>query len=527
MATLREYQDRVVELLGKAEPKENLKKWIIGNVPKHYKRNTLSEAEMYRIAEIGAKATYTKFRKKAFFTQSLMIGLAVEGKYRKVKVITSSQYGKSWTCGIIAIMRANEGREVYVAGGDMNTTTIIMKNVIDHLQVADYSITRKLIEFSDKIEKLQASVSKTKLMFKNLPKAGLIEGITLGISTKDAKAHNQAIGKGGDIIADEVDMIPSEVLAELGRSDFSSIGENTTFRMEISNPHNGYQFYQDMTSDEVDDDTVLIWMDARTAYEEGRIYSMDQVIRSDFYKNKSTCQRYLLCELEDFSDESMFSPMTIDNTNDIDDYHLFAGADSAYTGKDNIILSLTGRHKITGKLKAFDIAEIKKGEWIVGVTSFLIIDEIDSILRAWNVKMISVDIGFGAWLTEGLAKASNGAYKVAGIAFGSGTTKYREEADHFSAKYGFNLRAEMYIDLQQLIDSEMIVFTQKVYNAVIDQMNVTKILPREKKKLAIIPKDEIKAKLKDGKSPDETDGLVLSIHSVLDYCMTEGLYDYE
>ena len=176
--------------------------------------------EAFELAKIGAAEALSLFNTNLFFTQALIMGAIKSGKYQTFVIVTPSQYGKSWLSGQIAIMLANEGREVHVAAGTEDTTNIIMKNVIDHLQTVDESVRSKLLDYQDKVEKLQSSTSKKKLTFKG---GGSIDGITLGATTDDAKKHNKAIGRGGDYIVDEAGLVPDDSYAEMGRREFSNV----------------------------------------------------------------------------------------------------------------------------------------------------------------------------------------------------------------------------------------------------------------------------------------------------------------
>lgn len=198
------------------------------------------------------------------------------------------------------------------------------------------------------------------------------------------------------------------------------------------------------------------------------------------------------------------------------------GVDSAYKGKDNIDVCLACMD-LYKNVRILDIITIDKGKWVDGKTSDKIIKSILRIQRRTKAKVICVDIGWGVYIVEGLAKYASD-FNVVGINFGAGTTKKRKENNHYSAKYGANMRAEMYLDMQQLMDNGKLTMTTKVANILKNQMQYTKSTVKSGGKIAIIPKDEIKAKI--GKSPDELDCCVLSVHSIMLYNMNGGIYVY-
>lgn len=517
-------QEKVVKLCNSAEPKDNLREWTRGYIPKHYKRLSIDMSEAFRLAKLGATEAITCFNTNPYFTQAMIFGAVVDylngGKYNELVIVTTSQYGKSYTMGQIANYMAYKGLTVRVASGTEANTEIIMGHVISHLQTAHSDIKSKLlVENQSKIEKLQTSVSKKKLSFKG---GGMIESVTLGASTNDSKKSNNAIGRGGNYIIDEAGLVPNEAYVEIGRREFSNVDGKKDILIQISNPHRTGIFYDKLTMENPPEDRLIIWMDVRTAIEEGRIKDTEQVVNSDFFLEKSTCQRYLLCELENYSDESMFENIKINDSPITEGYTYFLGIDSAYKGKDNIDVCLSAIDQYRN-IRILDIVTIKKGKWVDGVTSERILEDILKIQRSVHAKFICVDIGYGVYIVEGLAKKASD-YSVLGINFGAGTTKERVKHNHYSAKYGANMRAEMYLDAQQLIDNGKVTFTTKVAKLLSQQMQHTKSTIKTGGKIAIIPKDEIKAKI--GHSPDELDCCVLSIHAIMLYNMNGGIFVY-
>ena len=458
-----------MDLLKSATPARKLRKWTRGRIPEHYKRLNISDEDAVRLAKIGAVEAMSLFGTNLFFTQALILGAIKSGEYQTFVVVTPSQYGKSWLSGQIAIMLADMGREVHVAAGTEDTTNIIMKNVIDHLQTVDDSVKQKLLDYNDKVEKLQSSTSKKKLTFKG---GGSIDGITLGATTDDSKKHNKAIGRGGDYIIDEAGLVPEDAYAEVGRREFSNVDGKKGLLFQISNPHAEGMFYDKLTEDNPPEGTLILWW---VQGEPG--------------------------------------------------FNYFIGVDSAYKGVDKIPLCLSATTP-EGKVRVLDIMILDKKEWVDGLTSELIVQDILNVVKRLNVKFICCDIGFGVYIVEGLAKHANeyGEFFVKGINFGAGTTKLRKEKNHFSAKYGYNMRAELHMDMQQLMDSGNLTFTSKTAKMLSKQMGAVRTQPRPNGKTSIISKDEIKARI--GHSPDELDSCLLSIHALLMYNMTGGIYVY-
>lgn len=509
------FQQRVVDLLDTAAPKEELQPWIKGYVPKHYKRLTCSMEEAKEMATAGAAVCNAYFDTKLFFTQSLIFGAVLGGKYKRVRVVTTSQYGKSFLCGFIALYFAWKGEQMLVAGGDADTTKIIMGKIMSHIQIAADDIKQDLLEPQDKLERLQTAVSKDKLVFRN---GGGVESISLGASFADPLKGNKGIGRGGNVITDEASRVPPDNYAETGRREFADVDGESYWSLDISNPHNPGRFWEQINEVDVAEDTLVIWMDCRTALEEGRIKSIDQVIHSEFFANKSTCIRYLLCELEDLDAQNTFGQMQTFN-NLPEDVTFFIGGDSAYKGKDNVYLSL-GAVDRAGNVYLCDCHKIYKDNWEDGVTGQNVVDQFIQVILKFGGQYVCIDIGYGVYLVEGLAMRIGKEVPIVGINFGAGTTKSRVKQNHFAAKYGANMRAEMHLDLADLIDHGKFFCHVDIAKTIQEQMNAVRSVRTSKGKTGIIPKDQIKQII--GHSPDELDSVLLMVHSVILYHLQEG-----
>lgn len=525
---MNEKQEKLVELLKQRTPNSELRQWAKGYIPSHYKRLSVSQEEAYRLAKFGFKKVFSNFGSPAepvmlYFTQSLIVGAALSGDYDTIKVITPSQYGKSYIMGFTAILKAALDNEpMYVVGADKTTTDIIMNKIIQHLQISNSYIRQKLLDTSDKIEKLQSSLSKRKIAMKG---GGLIEAHTLGETYADAKKGNAMIGRGGNTITDEASMVADDTSAELGRREFATDDGSKYLDIEISNPHNPGAFFNSMIADTVDDRTLIVWMDALTALEEGRIKTEEQILGSKFFKNKSTCTRYLLCELEDYSEESMFPEPKVVNNVLSDDSLKFVGIDSAGKGKDNIEATVVEYKRNTGKLIVHKTKIIEKGEqWVDGKTGQMIIDGADNVLKAYNASYTCCDIGYGIYLVEGLVKLGN-AGTVKGIDFGERPTPIRKKAGQFSAVKAANKRAEMHLDLMDLMDNGKIEFTEEVADLLKDQLRAVKYTKKPNGSYQIIAKKEIKKIL--GRSPDTLDSVLLAVHAAILFLLTDDIIIYE
>lgn len=511
-------QEKVIELLDKETPKEELKRWIKGWIPKHFKRLSCGMTEAVQLAAKGAELAVSHFDVPTYFTQSVIIGAAFSPKYDHLVIVTGSQYGKSFILGMIGILKAWMKEPTYVAGANNNTTEIIMQKVINHIQYADPEIQASLIDIKDKLEKLQTSLSKKKLVFKG---GGLIEGLSLGETYSDPKKGNTAIGRSGNFFIDEASMVSDDVYAELGRREFSSDEGKPYLSIEISNPHNPGRFFDMLVNPDLPKGTLVIWIDALTALEEGRIKSRDQIIRSEFFKNKSTCTRYLLCELEDYSEQSMFPQPIIKDEIDPVSQTNYMGIDSAYKGADALKVMIGGLDHRGVQLKYSCVMDTTN--WVDGETDEKIVNDLANIITAFHVRTVCVDTGYGVWIIGQLIRRCPGV-QILGINFGFGTTKIRRELKHFSAVYGENRRAEMHLDMQNLMDEGKLCMTKDIADMLKPELSAIKAVRKPNGKTAIMAKKEIKKII--GHSPDTLDSALLMVHAAILDSLTGGTLVY-
>lgn len=517
-------QKRVKRLLAERAPNDWLTDWAKGRIPNHYKRISINYNEQLRLAKIGFIETASHFKDiELYFTQSIFVGAALSGDYDKIHIVTSSQYGKSFTMGFIAILLAIQKNEpVYIVAANKSLTEIIMGQIIKHLQYADESIKEKLLESTDKIEKMQTALSQRRIALKG---GGSIEAITLGEVYADKKKGNNMIGRAGHIIMDEAALVSDETAAELGRAQFARDDDKQYMTIKISNPHNPGSFYNAITADNIGKRELVVWMDILTALEEGRVKSEEQIENSEFYADKSTCIRYLLCELEDFSERTMFEEPTVVENEIASDSMIFIGIDSAGRGKDKIKATCVEYKNSTGKLIVHKTHTIKKDEtWEEGKTSKRIINRADSLLKVYQSSYTCVDIGHGIYLVEGLVNAGNRGL-VKSVDFGERPTPIRKKIGQFAAVKASNKRAEMYLDLMDLIENDMIQFTEDVYKEAKEEMMATQYMKKPNGTYQIMEKKKIKRIL--GRSPDTLDSIVLAVHAAVLFLLTDDVLMYQ
>lgn len=483
------------------------KPWVgRGKIPKHYKRLTCSREEALRLAKIGFVEIAKYYGDSLYFTQSVIAGAFFSGDYDRITVVTPSAYGKSWLFGRIGNVMAYNGDPTYVVAGTQDGTKMIMGHVASSIQTIAPEVQNALLNKKSQLERLTTSVSKQKIAFSN---GGFIEPITTGDTYDENISQNKVVGKPGNYLIDEAALISEQSFAELGRAEFARVDGRNYIRAMISNPHQPGFFYSELTKpdEEVGKREIIIWMDALTAVEEGRL-TKEKVFHGTFAKHRSTLRRYLLCILDD-DGTGMFTPPTvIDEPYEFDEAQYFIGVDSAYKGKDNVEIAVVGVGN--GHLWVEKCVEIKKKNWIDGKTPKDIINTITRVAREYNASLICVDVGWGVWLTMGLEDKH---LPVLGINFASQPTKERVRAKNYSATNAVNMRAEMHLDFQDLCENGVLEVTKDVYEKIGNVLPYIMSERRASGKIQIRPKAEIKAII--GKSPDEFDAVLLAIHALI------------
>lgn len=412
----------------------------------------------------------------------------------------------SFLLGRVGLLSAYEGEKWYIAASSADKTQIIMAYTTASTQEASQEIKQKLLMKPTELERLTTSVSKQKLAFAD---GGFVEPITLADAYNDNVAQNKAVGRGGNFMVDEAALVSEDTFAEMGRREFARIDGKKYKSVLISNPHRPGTFYDKLTQEEVPERTIVIWMDALTAVEEER-FDRETVFNSEFAKNKSTRRRYLLCVL-DVDGGGMFDvPKVHPERIEEQETQHFLGIDAAYKGKDAICVAdiAVDEHGI----RCEEIYKMNKPEWIEGVTSRDIISDIVRIDRKLHVANVCVDTGYGVWLNEGLIQAHVNSH---GVNFSEAPTRARVKARHYAAVNASNKRAEMHLDLQDLIENGRISFSEEAYEQIKPVLPYITCERTANGKIKIVEKSKVKAII--GKSPDELDAVLLGIQAMVQY----------
>lgn len=518
-----------------------LPKFFIGNIPEfsHYKRMNVPYKKAVQIAQYGYLTALRDLNVHLYFTQALLLGCAVLGTYHNVSVVLPSQYGKSFVSACISIELAYRGEEVSIGAFSSELTKKIMSEVRKILPRASEEIKKKLTTPLNEFEKMQTSLSRNAIGFIG---GGKINAMTLGGKFSNSIEGNQMVGQSGNSILDESAMIPDNNYAETGRSEVAyRLNGKPFMSMEISNPHKVNHFYRSMTVEPIPAGHLIVWADIRISMEEGKqkYYELDKNLpkleTSKFFLNEGTCISYLLSEFGAMENGSFFSTKPIVNNKPVDltqgTYVL--GLDSASRGADSIMGALVQLpEEDMPYLRVVDLINFKPATWVDFETPQEIEDTITLLCKKVNIKAIIMDLGGGEFIHDRLGNRfikEKMNICLQGIYFHSKTTRGRIRSD-FNAKgftdytgngaeIGSNKRAEMYLDLRELINTKKITFVQRVMD-ILESELVAVGTEKYSSGGKVLIEDKVKGiKKKLGHSPDSLDATVMGIHAYVLYTL--------
>lgn len=512
------YKEDFLAFLDKADM--NCPPWIgLGKIPRHFKNLSVTREKAIELAKYGQYKIGAYFGTKLFFCQALYAGALLSDQYHYTGVICCSQYGKSWLLGMVLLIKAFEGKPEYIACATKGTTKVIMRHVATHLGNASEDMLDMLLNPEDEVEKLKTGMSKQGVSFSN---GGFIEPITLADTFADQR-RNQAIGRGGEVTVDEAALVSDEAKWELGRGDFSQLGDARYAMNEISNPHQPGTFYDRFITDEREEGEFIMWIDAMTALEEGR-FTRKKIVTSRFFQDRHSTKIYLLCELDENADSMFEKPMVYsagDRAAEGEYKTYFMGVDAATSGKDDIYVTLASIDD-DSMIRVELTTKIDTSDWDIDTTPIDVVRKITKIARAYGVAKACVDVAYGVWLTKGLRDNNINAHDTNFNGVPSEWRRTRNRHD-YAATNAANKRAEMHLDIQGLIEDRRIMMESEVYEQIKDTLPyITYKRTGQGGRVQIRKKSEIKVLL--GHSPDAWDSLILAVHACVSFIGPADVY---
>lgn len=522
-------KERLVTRLMAVHPKNELPPWFKGYIPyqSNYIRNTIPPDKRLYYAFIGWRAFMIEFNINLYFTQAMIVGAFISGDYATGRVIAIPRWGKSYIMGALADYLAKYSYHVSIVASRTNRTAKVMEHARKALRdsnawMKDMLVDEEQRELS-KADKLlgrsEIAYSRHNIVFKNGNKIST-KSTGEAFSSKDT---NENIGEGSHVLIDEMDFISEEALTELGRREFESDDGRSLILFGISNPRFLNHFYEDMTKPDeaMKANEFVVWMDVVTAIEEDNIkMTADEILASDFTKTEESIRTNLLCEYDEEQSEFFNAPFVTeshDRLNEVTKTTIATiGVDSAYKGTDGITIALTLFDSETNEsrnIKILDTINLRPDEWSDARSTKEIVDGIEQIVKAYNVKAISVDVGQGSHLIVEMAQRESLTSIIQyPIDFGARPTPEKVKIGIDTAVRARNKRAEMHLVLQQLMQEGRVVYSEHLRNRLLPQMRVIQTKNTDLQKMTLIDKSIIREQLK--RSPDDLDAVVLSVHAL-------------
>lgn len=526
VVTLKDEAVAAVES-GKLQP------FFHGRVPcfDHYKRLTMPPKKAVSTAMYGYMMCKKVLNVDLYFTQALVIGAYLLATHSNIRVILPSQYGKSFMAACAGLVTAFSGQDVSVSANDTPLTKKIMSEVFNIVPSASLQLKHKLLTPPTELDRLQRSLSKSKLGFVG---GGSLSAITLGGSFSDSMRSNQAIGQSGNYIIDESALVPDTNYAETGRSEFGVRADGHPYvSLEISNPHQINHFYRSMTADPIPPGHLVVWGDIRVSIEEGAYLIAETdphapaLEDTKFYANDGTCKKYLLCDFGGGSEDNFFSTSPVVNNQPLpDDTECVLGLDSATRGADSIMGALLALPTFDrSKVTLCQLHDFKPTEWIDFVSPKRIAVAVADFCVAHRVRAIVMDLGGGEVLFDHIGnELRDRRLKIGlkGVYFNSSPTPSRrhegftgDDGKATGADLGVNKRAEMYLDFREMLERHQMVFAEQCVDVIAAEMSATGPA-KEVGNGRIQLQDKSKyVKKRLGHSPDALDACVMAVHAFL------------
>lgn len=521
---------KLVNRLQEIHPNTQLPPWFKGKIPHgdSYIRNTLPKDKRLRLAFLGWSEFMTEFNINLYYTQALIVGALISGEYDTARVIATPRWGKSYIMGALADYLAKHSYHVSIVASRTARTGKVMEHARSALRGSNLWMKNMLVEEEQreltKADKLlgrsEVAYSRHNIVFRNGNKISTK-------STGDAfsnKDNNENIGEGSHVLIDEMDFISEDALAELGRREFESDDGRSLVMFGISNPRYLNHFYRDMTKPKMRDKEFVIWMDVVTAIEEGNIkMTPEQVLDSEFAKTEESIRTNLLCLYEEDQSEFFNAPFITDERNKLTDISpqtiSVLGVDSAYKGSDGITICLTIYDQTKEyPIQVVDIVNLRPDEWSDARSTKEIVDGIEKICIAYNVKALAIDTGQGAHLIVEIANRDNlKTITQYPVDFGGRPTPEKVKVAIDTAVRARNKRAEMHLVLRELMQESKVIYSEEIKNDLLEEMRVVDTKQNDLTKVTLIDKSIMREQLK--RSPDNLDATVLSVHALEMYLL--------
>lgn len=435
--------------------------------------------------ELGEKIEWTPSQKQ-MMEVILNAGDDTVNQKSFIQIETPTRFGKSSSVAAALLMRCTMKERWAIVAGTADKAHIIMNYFIGY--ALENTISRKLLETKESLDKLKQERNKTKLTFAS--------GFEIEVFSADSRnkqaTGNAVMGFGAPyVILDEAALVDDDIEAKIFRM---VAGFSTTKHcyIKIGNPFKRNHFLKSHN----DPDFEHIWWDYKTGIAEGR-YTADYIEKA---RNKPNFNVLYEVKFPDANavDEKGWSALLTDE--DIEAVFVTNGSGFGFlkvgvdpSGEGTNFTSVISRYRNYAKkvLKEQHIDQFKLRDWIVDWKKKLQATE-NIMPMGYYVDRIGIGEGFYQTLLRDLEF-------VHGINVGQ---------KPFNEEEYVNLRAENYWKLRQDIKQKKLSLERDEDWFQLSQIKYRTKLEGKRGKIEIMSKEEMRA---NGiESPDVADGLMLT-----------------
>jgi len=399
--------------------------------------------------------------------------------HRRVHVMTTTQYGKSFTVALAVLVRCVlNGEKWAVVAPSHPKAMIIMRYIIDFAYSNEDFRAQLDMEEKQK-DRLRREVSKTRLTFR---RGGEI--FVLSADSRNKAAAGEALmGFGSpNIVLDESSLIDDDIYAKIKRM---LGGHEDNFILEIGNPFRRNHFLRSFHND----DYKKITVDWKRAVKEGRMQKefVEEMRKEAFFDILYECKFPREEDVDNDGWSLLLNEYDVTNAYRDDDPNAYGdkklGVDIARSGGNfNVWILRTGNYaKILAKSTTDNLMEV------VGTTRRFVEEH---GINEENVFLDATGIGAGVY-----DRFSEMGWNVSGINMSESAVE--------KERY-INIRAEAYFRLKDWVKAGGMLQRSSEFH----QLTDIKYKMRSNGKLKIIDKETLR---KNGvPSPDVADALMLT-----------------
>lgn len=531
-------QQKMLDRLESLRPHFLTDPWLHGYRPRpeYYHRLSLDWVKCQELAFFGYKKVYSELGNKLYFTQALIAGCVFKREKRMLSTILGTGLGKSFVFANINLIRAKEGEAITAFAPNRELNNVIYREIASAVSKSP-KYKKLLFESESKAEALNKGASQKRFAF---PSGGFID---LTIAKNATGVHSSSYMDEYSLLTEE------EATLAQGRAyayvdEQGRIGTIT----KSSNPHIMNHSYQDMIKDPLQPDEGVIWGDWRLNVAEGkaleavfalldddhrylksatsytkeeRDYLLDQVIifvkNSKFFNREDDLRILYLSEFGVNTENAFFTTNpNIDDSPSNPNSDWYNGFDVATRGKDNSLVFDLEVDPNKSYIRLVDFVDVKPDQWVDHQSPIEMAENVIAHLNGLNSKASAMDatgVGEGQFNLL-LDKSESLRTPVIPVRFGDGGTPIRIAMGHKNAVLAARRRGELFLDFKELIDSDRLRVTTKVWKVLEAEMQAVMALPQEEnKKIKIDPKEAIKKRL--GRSTDFLDSAMLAVYAYI------------